>query len=34
MSDSEYFVDSEGRTMTEATEDIKLKRLQQLNNLY
>ena len=34
MNDADYFTDSQGRTMKEATEDIKLKRLQQLNNLY
>lgn len=34
MDDADYFTDSQGRTMQEATEDIKLKRLQQLNNLY
>lgn len=34
MNNAEYFMDSQGRTMQEATDDIKLKRLQQLNNLY
>lgn len=34
MKDNEYFTDSEGRTIGEATESVKLKRLQQLNNLY
>jgi hypothetical protein len=34
MRDSEYFTDTEGRTIQEAKEDIQLKRLQQLNNLY
>ena len=34
MNDSDYFTDSQGRTIREATEDIKLKRLQQLSNLY
>lgn len=34
MNDSEYFTDSQGRTMQEASDDIKLKRLQQLNDLY
>lgn len=34
MRDSEYFTDSEGRTIQEAKEDIQLKRLQHLSNLY
>lgn len=34
MNNSDYFTDSQGRTMQEASDDIKLKRLQQLNNLY
>lgn len=34
MNDSDYFTDSDGRTMQEAVSDIQLKRLQQLNNLY
>ena len=34
MANSDYFVDSEGRTIGEAKEDIQLKRLQELNNLY
>ena len=34
MNDSDYFVDSQGRTMQDAASDIQLKRLQQLNNLY
>ena len=34
MANSDYFVDSEGRTIGEAKEDIQLKRLQDLNNLY
>lgn len=34
IDNSEYFINSQGRTIHEASEDIKLKRLQQLNNLY
>ena len=34
MKDSDYFTDSEGRTMGEAKEDIQLKRLQHLSSLY
>lgn len=34
MNNNDYFTDSQGRTMQEASDDIKLKRLQQLNNLY
>lgn len=34
MRDSDYFIDSEGRTMGEAKEDIQLKRLQHLSSLY
>jgi hypothetical protein len=34
MNDSDYFMDSEGKTIGEAKEDIQLKRLEQLNNLY
>ena len=34
IENSENYVDSQGRTMEEASEDVRLKRLQQLNNLY
>jgi hypothetical protein len=34
IGNSDYFVDSQGRTIGEAKEDIQLKRLQDLNNLY
>lgn len=34
IENSDNFVDNQGRTMGEAAEDIKLKRLQQLNDLY
>lgn len=34
IENSNNFVDNQGRTMGEAAEDIKLKRLQQLNDLY
>lgn len=34
IENSEYYTDSQGRTMQEASEDVQLKRLQQINNLY
>lgn len=34
MKDSDYFTDSQGRTMSEASKEIRENRLLQLNNLY
>ena len=34
MADMDYYVDSQGRTIEDATEEIQLKRLEHLNNLY
>ena len=34
MADMDYYVDSQGRTIEDATNDLQLKRLEHLNNLY